>query len=98
MDEEGFEEELEQDNLEEEMEKVQKTKSKPTKKTVAPTEEEVAEQTYEIFAQPERIGLKDSRTGEAIAEGFKETDGPILMVLERILNQLDKIEIASGAQ
>lgn len=102
---EDFEEELEEDNLEEEMEMIQKTKPaqkvKPNVRKaagVATTEEEVAEQTYEIYAQPERIGIKDSRTGESIAEGFKDSDGPILMLLERILNQLDKIAIASGAQ
>ena len=96
MNDEEFNEELEEDNLEEEMEKAQKTKQAIPKAKEA--EEEVAEQAFEIFHQPERIGIKDSRTGEPIAEGFKIEDAPTMMALEKILNMCEKISIASGAQ
>ena len=97
MNEEDFEEELEDDNLEEEMDKVKEAKKVKSTK-VEQSEEEVAEETYEIFVQPERIGIKDSRTGEPITEGFKDGDEGILMALKMIMNKLDKISIASGAQ
>ena len=81
------------------MEKVQ-AKSKSIKKVSKEKdgESEKIEQTYEIFHQPERTGIKDSRTGEIITEGFDEKSVGILMALEKIMNQLDKISIASGAQ
>ena len=96
MNDEEFNEEMKEDNIEEEMERAQ-DKVPKAKKNAQP-EEEVVEQSFETFYQPERIGIKDSRTGEPIAEGFKEEDAPTLMALEKIINMLEKISIASGAQ
>ena len=101
MEGDDFDQELEEDNLEEEMDKVQKSKvAKPKAQKSDTTEEgeEVAEQTYEIFHQPERTGIKDTRTGEVVAEGFDKENVGVLMALEKIMNQQEKISIASGAQ
>ena len=53
-------------------------------------------ETYEAFAQPARIGIVNTLTGETI-EGFTEKDQAIVQLGKLILNKLDKIAIASGA-
>ena len=57
-----------------------------------------ASETFGVIHQPEKIAIVDTRTGEIISEGYDKDSIAIALGQARILNILENISIASGAQ
>jgi len=98
---EDYEDE-DQDSIEEELDKMDEKVKKPTPKSkqlsqgIPEKEEDKVQDTFASFHQPEAKAIINTLTNEVIAEGFKD-DG-IQMALTKIINMLDKISTATGAQ
>lgn len=85
-----------EDTIEEEMKSEEEVQPKKSKKKVPETPTEVQE-TYEGFRQDARLGIVNTLTGEVI-DGFDvKRDEGLIKLGKAILNQLNKISIATGA-
>uniref|UniRef100_A0A6M3LQJ1 Uncharacterized protein n=1 Tax=viral metagenome TaxID=1070528 RepID=A0A6M3LQJ1_9ZZZZ len=90
--------EQDEDLIEEEMRVDTETKKAAQSKKVQPKPDviEQVEETFEGFHQAERLGIVNTLTGEVI-DGFDpKRDEGLVKLGKVILNQLNKISIASG--
>jgi len=92
------------ENIEEELEKMDEKVSKPskakkptdTKESQTEDKEAPIKDTFSAYHQEEVTAIVNNLTGDVIAKGFKNEG--IAMAFAELLNRQEKISLATGAQ